>query len=141
MHVTTPGANLAVRIYAGDSEPIILLHGGPGGYDYLGPIADMLAPQHHVVSYDQRGGGQSSRNGPYRIDNHIKDLEIIRQHIGAGRIHLFGHSWGGLLAQLYASTYPQHVASMVLCSSAAGLGGSLPDRNFVLDSKTINTGR
>lgn len=132
LKVITPGATLAVRVYVGDSDPIFLLHGGPGGYDYLGPVAVMLSFRHHVVSYDQRGGGLSSRHGPYRIEDHINDLEILRQHIGVQRIHLFGHSWGGLLVQLYAHARPERIASMVLCNSSAGVG-----RGYIQENQRI----
>ena len=37
------------------------------------------------------------------------------------RIHVFGHSWGGLLGQLYAKAHPKRVASLVLCCSMANM--------------------
>ncbi len=35
-------------------------------------------------------------------------------------MHLFGHSWGGLLAQFYLVTHPDRVASLFLCNSSTG---------------------
>ena len=35
--------------------PVILLHGGPGVPDYLAEVAEILAPRHRVIRYDQRG--------------------------------------------------------------------------------------
>lgn len=91
--ITEHGITLAIRIYPGDStEPIVLLHGGPGLDDYLAPIAQFLAPTFHVVTYDQRGSGASSHHGPYRIQDHVNDLEVLRQHLGTEHLHLFGHS-------------------------------------------------
>ncbi|GCE22965.1 alpha/beta fold hydrolase [Dictyobacter kobayashii] len=116
--------NIALHIYPGKSEPIILLHGGPGGYDYLGPVAEMLSPPQLAIGYDQRGGGASTRRGPYGIVDYVNDLEALRTHIDVERLHIFGHSWGGLLAQIYAAYHPQRIASLVLCSSAAGLGAA-----------------
>ena len=49
----------------------------------------------------------------------IEDLEAIRVALGADKIELMGHSWGGYLAMVYASRYPQHVAHLMLCDSAS----------------------
>ncbi len=39
----------------GEGTPTVLCHGGPGGYDYLAPVADMISDVCRVVRYDQRG--------------------------------------------------------------------------------------
>jgi proline iminopeptidase len=123
--VKTAGATLSVHQYDGEGRPIILLHGGPGLGDYLGPVARILSPQHRAIGYDQRGCGDSSRAGPFHFNDHVADLNDLRRHLGLEKLHLFGHSWGGMLAQLYAQAYPQHVASLVLCCSIANTGPAL----------------
>jgi proline iminopeptidase len=90
--------------------------------DYLAALADVLSPPSSVATYDQRGCGASSCDGSFGIDAQIADLDAIRAHLGGSRIHLFGHSWGGLLAQLYAKAHPDRVASLVLCCSMANTG-------------------
>ena len=122
LRVASAGASLSVRHYPGTGTPIVLLHGGPGMGDYFGAMPEMLSPPHQVVSYDQRGCGKSACDGSFDLDTQIADLDAIRSHFGAGRIHLFGHSWGGLLAQLYAKAHPDRVASLVLCCSMASTG-------------------
>jgi proline iminopeptidase len=113
---------LAIRLYPGEGEPIVLLHGGPGMGNYFDDaLPDMLRP-HGVVSYDQRGCGQSICAGSFGVDDHVGDLDAVRKHLGTNRVHLFGHSWGGLLGQLYAKAHPNHVASLVLCCSMANTG-------------------
>jgi proline iminopeptidase len=52
----------------------------------------------------------------------VEDLEAIRAAHGYDRVGLFGHSWGGTLAQLYARRYPERVTKMFLCNSGIGLG-------------------
>jgi len=113
---------LAVHQYAGKGTPIVLLHGGPGFGNYLDPVAEILSPPHLLLGYDQRGCGQSSREGTYHFKEHVEDLNDLRKHLDVEKMHLFGHSLGGLLSQLYAKTYPQHVASLVLCCSVANTG-------------------
>jgi pimeloyl-ACP methyl ester carboxylesterase len=109
LRVTTPGATLAVRHYPGTGEPIVLLHGGPGMGDYFGALPELLSPPYRVVSYDQRGCGASSCDGSFDVHDQVADLDAIRKYFGANRIHIFGHSWGGLLGQLYANGHPQHL--------------------------------
>jgi proline iminopeptidase len=134
LRIKTSGATLAVRQYAGNGAPILLLHGGPGFGDYLSPVAEMLSPPHWVISYDQRGCGQSSRDGAYHFREHVEDLNGLRKHLAVDKIHIFGHSWGGMLAQLYAKTYPQNVASLVLCCSIANTG----KRFAAMEQKALN---
>jgi proline iminopeptidase len=119
----TPTAELVGRDYAGEGEPIVLLHGGPGVPDYLGPVAALLAPRHRVITFDQRGVVASVvRTGGYTIAAYLSDLEAIRTFLSVERLHLFGHSWGGLLGQLYAATYPTCVNSLFLSNPSTGVG-------------------
>jgi proline iminopeptidase len=90
--------------------------------DYLDEIAK-LVPRRRIVTYDQRGtGGSTVTDGDYSTDAHVADLEQLREHLGAERLHLFGHSWGGMLAQLYATAHVDSVASLFLCSPTPGVG-------------------
>lgn len=81
------------------------------------PSRSVLSPPYRVVSYNQRGCGPSTCDGTFDVEKQVADLDAIRTHLGAGQIHIFGHSWGGLLGQLYAKAHPQQVASLVLCCS------------------------
>lgn len=120
--VQTNGAQLLVRDSGGDGTPIVFLSGGPGMPDYLEEIAN-LVPGRRVVTYDQRGtGGSTVTNGDYSTEAHVADLEKLREHLGVEQLHLFGHSWGGMLAQLYATAHLSSVASLFLCSPTPGVG-------------------
>jgi proline iminopeptidase len=90
--------------------------------DYFDSLPEILSPPYRVVRYNQRGCGPSSCDGAFDVDKQVADLDAIRTYLGAGRLHLFGHSWGGLLGQLYANAHPQQVASLVLCCSMANTG-------------------
>ena len=122
--VDAPGAKLAVFVGGETQEdPVILLSGGPGVPDYLADVAELLAPRHQVIRYDQRGTGRSiSYEGRFGLAEHVEDLETIRKAYGHERLSLFGHSWGGTLAQLYAGRYPEQVTKLFLCNSGIGLG-------------------
>lgn len=120
--VETRGARLLVRSRPGSGEPVLLLHGGPGCPDYLQPVADLL-DGHPTVSFDQRGVGRSvALDGSFELHDYIADIEAIRESLKISTWHVFGHSWGGLLAQVYAARYPDRVRSLFLCSASLGLG-------------------
>ena len=105
------------------AETVILLHGGPGVPMDFSPIAEQLSRKYQVIAFDQRGTGRSPVNGAtYSIDEYLKDIDAIAQHFGVDKFHLFGHSWGGLYAQIYAERNPQKVLSMFLSSPSSGTG-------------------
>jgi len=136
--VTAPGATLAIRHYPGNTEPIVLLHGGPGMGDYFDTFPETFSPPHSVVSYDQRGCGASTCDGTFDVEKQVADLDAVRAHLGADKIHIFGHSWGGLLGQLYARTHPEHVGSLVLCCSMANTGGRVAMENKGIAERVVN---
>jgi proline iminopeptidase len=125
VRIKADGATLAIRHFPGSGDPIVLLHGGPGMGDYFGSFPEVLSPPYSVVSYNQRGCGPSSCDGSFEVEKQVADIDAVRLHLKADRMHLFGHSWGGLLAQLYAKAHPQHVASLVLCCSMGNTGSKV----------------
>jgi CubicO group peptidase (beta-lactamase class C family)/pimeloyl-ACP methyl ester carboxylesterase len=121
--VDAGGVTLYVRV-AGNPDSgnvLIALHGGPGmSSDYMASLEQLAGPSLAVVRYDQRGAGRSSApqsDSDYGFEHYVADLEAVRRKIGIETVHLFGHSWGGVLAMRYATIYPQHVRSIVLMGS------------------------
>ena len=121
LSVPADDATLYVRI-AGDpkaTDVLIAIHGGPGNSsDYMRSLEQLASNKLAVVSYDQRGTGQSTEPSEgYAMENYIADLEAVRQAAGVESVHLFGHSWGGLVALRYAVAHPQRVRSIILMGS------------------------
>ena len=113
---------LAWRERPGPGVPVVFISGGPGMPDYLGDVSDLLTDR-WVVRYDQRGTGASvARDDDYSCAAHIGDLELLRQKLGVEKLALFGHSWGGCLAQLYATEHPDRVERLFLLSASTGVG-------------------
>lgn len=114
--------SLFVRI-VGDptiSETLIAIHGGPGmSGDYLRSIEILASRDLAIVIYDQRGSGRSTMpSDDFTFADYNADLEAVREFIGASKVHLLGHSWGGLVAMSYTVAYPENVASIILSASA-----------------------
>ena len=105
--------------------PVLCLHGGPGGaHDYLEPLEALARTGRRAVFYDQIGCGRSE--GPadpdfYTVEPFVDELGAVREAIGLDRIHLFGSSWGGMLAMEYALTHPDGLAALILASSPASI--------------------
>lgn len=98
----------------GQGRPAVFCHGGPGLWDTLGPVADLLPVRAH--RWDQRGCGRSERRGPYSVARFVADLDAVRQHSGADRVTVLGHSWGATLALRYALAHPDRVAALIYVS-------------------------
>jgi proline iminopeptidase len=113
------------RLYVrsiGRGRPLVVLHGGPDfDHEYLLPEFDALAEDLRVVLYDARGRGRSFRGeGPDDVSlaSELDDLEAVRAWIGAERIAVLGHSFGGLLAAAYAVHHPERVSHLILYHTA-----------------------
>ena len=77
-----------------------------GDSEYFGELA---RDGFHVYIYDMVGRGRSARLADprdYTLERDVSDLEAIRKEIGAERVVLIGHSYGGTLAAAYAASHP-----------------------------------
>ncbi|HEY3866750.1 MAG TPA: alpha/beta hydrolase [Actinocrinis sp.] len=105
---------------SGTGPPVVLLHGGPGLWDYLGDLAALLDGEFTVVRFDQRGCGRSTgRGGPFTIEQAVDDMDQVRAALGFGRWAVAGHSWGAELALRYAARHPDLVTAVAYI---AGVG-------------------
>ena len=104
---------------SGTGPPVVCLHGGPGLWDYLGPLAALLDDMFTIVRFDQRGCGRSTGGGPFTIEQAVHDLDQIRACLGFDRWAVAGHSWGAELAIRYAARHPERVTAVAYI---AGVG-------------------
>jgi len=108
---------------ASAAAPLLLLHGGPGytssGFALLDRLAETTGRQ--LIMYDQLGCGQSSmpeRPELWQSRTWLDELAALRRHLGLDRIHLLGHSWGGMLAiQYLCDEQPEGIVSLILSST------------------------
>ena len=100
--------------------PLVLLHGGPGSTHLGLGVLEPLADERRLVFYDQLGCGNSSQPSDpslWTVELYVEELANLREALGLERIHLLGHSWGGMLALEYALTQPDGLESLVLSST------------------------
>ena len=109
----------------GQGLPMLLMHGGLGlDHTYFFPWLAPLGSQMELICYDHRGCGRSERPQDMSGISHAtwaEDADALRAHLGHDRMVLFGHSYGGFLAQEYALRYAEHLAGLILCCTAPAL--------------------
>ncbi|HEY6192738.1 MAG TPA: proline iminopeptidase-family hydrolase [Bacteroidota bacterium] len=135
--IDVPGGRVWYRIAGtGNRTPLLLLHGGPGAPSYfLKPLA-ALGDDRPVIFYDQLGCGHSDRPTDttlWTIDRFIEELKTVREALGLKEVHIFGTSWGTMLAVDYMLTHPAGVRSLILASPAL----SIP--RWVHDADSLKT--
>ncbi len=80
--------------------PALILIDGALCYRGFGPmpgLADLLAPNFTVYTYDRRGRGESSNGKPYSLEREVEDIDALIQAAG-GSAYLYGISSGACLA-------------------------------------------
>jgi proline iminopeptidase len=104
----------------GIGEPIVLVSGGPGfSHAYFKPHFSQLW-NFSIIYYDGLGRGRSDNafeKTDYSIDRDVADLEGLRRWLNIDKWHLYGHSYGGLVAQQYALQYQEHLMSLILSNT------------------------
>lgn len=133
-----PGIRLH-HFASGRGENVLVVHGGPGlPATEPWPALAALDERYRFVFYDQRGCGRSTRpidrfdrfegsnvysnlrqlDRALGLGTQVADIERIRRILGTDKLMLAGHSFGGLLAALYAAEFPQHVKALILVAPA-----------------------
>jgi pimeloyl-ACP methyl ester carboxylesterase len=83
-----------------DHTPVVLVHGYPDNSEVWEPVAELLADNFYVVTYDVRGAGASDRprkTADYTLEKLSADLVAVLDEVLPGRaVHLVGHDWGSI---------------------------------------------
>jgi pimeloyl-ACP methyl ester carboxylesterase len=124
--VQVNGVELFVRRFGDPALPmLVVVHGGPTwDHSYLLPVVAELADVAHVVLFDLRGCGRSSRVPPLADDQLQPDLladdvAALVRHLGAERADVLGFSYGGGVAMRVVDQHPAVVRRLILASTTA----------------------
>ncbi|RUS47284.1 alpha/beta fold hydrolase [Cohnella sp. AR92] len=103
-------------------RPVLFaVHGGPGSdHSDFKPWLTPLTEHVQIVYLDQRCNGQSERVDPATctLEQLADDIEELRRYLGFERISVLGHSFGGMVAQVYATRHPESVDKLLLVNTA-----------------------
>ena len=112
--------------------PLLCLHGGPGAnWLHMKPY-EGLADERGVVFYDQLGAGNSVVAEPHdpamwTPELYVEEVDAVRDALGLERVHVFGHSWGGMLGMQYAAGRPEGLVSLIVESSPPSVPAWMPE--------------
>ena len=120
--VTDDGVGLEV-VERGTGPALLLVHGFGGAKEDFADQVDALARDHHVVTFDHRGHGES--DGPedparYSLDRFAADLGNVLDALGIDPFRLLGHSMGGMIVRRFVLASPHRVDALVLMDTSPG---------------------
>lgn len=123
------------------TSPLLVVHGGPGSpHNYLLPLAE-LADERPIIFYDQLGCGKSSYLGKsisrWNLEYFFKELIALVTQLNLTDFHLFGHSWGSILATEYALSLQPSLKSLILASPCLSLPMWKKDTKKLLNTLPI----
>lgn len=120
--IQTKDGKIHYKIF-GEGEALLIINGGPGfsseGFSNL--ARELAAFGYKAILFDQRGTGSSTLkridSTTITLDLMVQDIELIRKDMGVNSWIIFGHSFGGMLANYYASRNPENVRALIHSSS------------------------
>jgi 3-oxoadipate enol-lactonase len=116
------GCRLYYELHGSADEPAIVLLEGLGG-DLPGWRRNIprLATELRVVAYDLRGNGRSDApDESMTMSTFVDDSLALLDHLGIGRAHFYGQSFGGMIAQELGLTHPERVRTLILAGTHPG---------------------
>ena len=103
----------------GDGPPVVFAHGlGLSREMWRGQI-DRFSATNRVIAFDARGAGESGTltRGTDVLATQAADLERLLDRLDVRQAVLCGVSYGGVLAQEFALSYPDRLAGLVIVDS------------------------
>lgn len=124
-----------------DAPTVLLLHGiaTTGCLTWFSVLGE-LAKSYRVITFDQRWHGRGIPSDTFAIDDCADDAAAVLAALGIERVVVVGYSMGGATAQVLWQRYPERVAGLVLCSTAARWQGNLGERAFYAFLGAVNRG-
>ena len=124
------GGHRMAYLDEGSGPPLVMVHGNPSwSYLYRNLIAG-LRDRYRCIAPDHLGCGFSDKpqDYPYRLANHVDNLDRLLESLAIERCILVVHDWGGAIGMGWAVRHPERVAGVVVLNTAAFRSDRLPLR-------------
>lgn len=111
---------------SGSGRPLLFLNGSGATLETTAFLIQPFFERFDTVAHDQRGLGRTEiPPGPYRMTDYAADAAALLDHVGWDSCRVVGVSFGGMVAQELAVTWPDRVERLALaCTSPGGEGGA-----------------
>jgi len=120
--------NVPEHIEKGDGDVILFLHGvGGGAYSWM-PQLNSFSLKHTAAAWNMPGYGKSAWNGDMKFPVLADALLLLLDERGWERVHLVGHSMGGMVAQEFSVNNQDRLLSLTLSATSPAFGN--PDGDF-----------
>lgn len=110
----------------GAGPPLLFCNGSGATLETSAPLIARFREHFDVLAHDQRGLGRTAiPPGPYTMADYAADAAALLDHVGWDRCAVVGVSFGGMVAQELAVTWPERITRLALvCTLAGGAGGA-----------------
>jgi pimeloyl-ACP methyl ester carboxylesterase len=104
----------------GQGEPIVFVHGGLVSHRMWKPQVEHFSGRYRTITYDIRGHGLTggSIRKDYTVELFADDLRALLDALSIDRPIICGLSLGGMIAQAFATRYPDRLKALVLSDTA-----------------------
>lgn len=122
--VEAGGRRLHYQDFGTAGRPVMVcLHGGAANAHWFDFVAAGFTAGYHVLAPDQRGHGDSDWTSPpaYSYQDYAADLDRFAAKLDLRDFVLVGHSMGGMVAMVYAATYPGRMGKLVVVDTSINL--------------------
>jgi 3-oxoadipate enol-lactonase len=123
------GTRLAYTLHGAPAAArrIVLVHSLAMDRSFWRPVAERLATNAAVLTYDCRGHGRSDKPaGPASVELHADDLAALMDHLGWTSALVAGASMGGCIALASATRHAARVSALGLIDTTAWYGADAP---------------
>ena len=137
-YATSGDVNIAYQTVGVGPVDIIMVPGFISHVEFMHELAGYtaflrrLSTFARVVTFDKRGQGLSDRiSGAPSLEQRMDDVCAVMDNVGSRRAVIVGFSEGGAMSVLFAATYPERVAQLILFGSFAAMSfrtGDLEER-------------
>ncbi len=114
----------------GEGPTVVMVHGNPSWSYLYRNFINALQGEYRCLAPDHLGCGFSDKpqDYPYRLQNHIDNLDNLLDHLQVERCILVVHDWGGAIGMGWAGLHPERIAGLVVLNTAAFPSSRIPFR-------------
>ena len=117
------------------STPVLMMHGFARNATFWNRWVPAVSESHRVYRPDLLGCGladQPPKGYRYTRDTIGAQIVAVLEALSLPRVHWVGESSGGIIGLLLAATYPDRIASLVLCNTPSRIPDQIK-RTYALD--------